>query len=145
MMIHEEVGIFLFILAHGVGNRLAQDMFQHSGETISRHFHKVLDVVRKLSEEIIKPDSNYNVVVPEYIRTSSKYYPLFKDCIGAIDGTRSKLDSHKTNKPNILGERDFLHKISWLLLILTCVSYLYGPDGREQLMILGYLESHFGD
>ncbi|KAK3039577.1 hypothetical protein RJ639_027721 [Escallonia herrerae] len=47
MMIHEEVGIFLFILAHGVGNRLAQDMFQQSGETISRHFHKVLRAVYK--------------------------------------------------------------------------------------------------
>ncbi|KAK3000525.1 hypothetical protein RJ639_021864, partial [Escallonia herrerae] len=78
MMIHEEVGIFLFILAYGVGNRLAQDMFQHSGETISRHFHKVLRAVCKLSEDIIKPDSNYINVVPEYIRTSSKYYPYFK-------------------------------------------------------------------
>ncbi|KAK2994900.1 hypothetical protein RJ640_012093 [Escallonia rubra] len=31
-----------------------------------------------LSEGIIKPDSNYNDVVPEYIITSSKYYLFSK-------------------------------------------------------------------
>ncbi|GKC17017.1 L10-interacting MYB domain-containing protein-like protein [Tanacetum coccineum] len=51
--IEESLGIFLFILAHGSGNRLAQETFNHSGETIHRHFHKVLKAVLKLSEDII--------------------------------------------------------------------------------------------
>ncbi|CAH1445358.1 unnamed protein product [Lactuca virosa] len=52
-----------------------------------RHFHIVLKVVLKLSADIIKPDANYNDDVPEYILNKPRYYPMFKDCIGAIDGT----------------------------------------------------------
>ncbi|KAL0433340.1 UNVERIFIED_CONTAM: hypothetical protein Slati_2668300 [Sesamum latifolium] len=40
MSVYEEVGIFLMICAHGVDNRLMQEIFNHSGETISRHFHR---------------------------------------------------------------------------------------------------------
>ncbi|CAI9278847.1 unnamed protein product [Lactuca saligna] len=41
----ESFGIFLLYLAHRCGNRLVQEFFNHYGETIHRHFHKVLDVV----------------------------------------------------------------------------------------------------
>ena len=36
--------------------------------------------------EIIKPHQNFNCI-PQEIRLNPKYYPYFKDCIGAIDGT----------------------------------------------------------
>uniref|UniRef100_A0A5B6Z4X2 DUF8040 domain-containing protein n=1 Tax=Davidia involucrata TaxID=16924 RepID=A0A5B6Z4X2_DAVIN len=36
--IHEKVAIFLNCLGHGLSNRMLQERFQHSGETISRHF-----------------------------------------------------------------------------------------------------------
>ncbi|GJS94085.1 hypothetical protein Tco_0801053 [Tanacetum coccineum] len=55
--IEESLGIFLMILAHGCGNRLAQETFNHSGETIHRHFHKVLKAVLKLSGDIIRPNT----------------------------------------------------------------------------------------
>ncbi|KAK6937889.1 hypothetical protein RJ641_031397 [Dillenia turbinata] len=44
MSIYEEVGIFLMICAHGVGNCPILEMFNHSGETIHRHFYRVLGV-----------------------------------------------------------------------------------------------------
>ncbi|KAK1395266.1 hypothetical protein POM88_014322 [Heracleum sosnowskyi] len=65
---YEEVGMFLMTVAHGTGNRLMQEMFNHSGETISRHFHSVLEAICSMSQ----------------------YYPHFKNAIGAIDGIHIK-------------------------------------------------------
>ncbi|KAJ9552300.1 hypothetical protein OSB04_016345 [Centaurea solstitialis] len=45
----------------------AQESFNHSLETISRHFHRVLKAVLKMSADIIKPTANYNDEIPEYI------------------------------------------------------------------------------
>jgi hypothetical protein len=42
MIVEEMVAMFLVIVGHGVGNRMIQERFQHSGETVSRHFHRVL-------------------------------------------------------------------------------------------------------
>ncbi|KAH1238345.1 hypothetical protein GmHk_08G023024 [Glycine max] len=49
------VRVFLSIVGHAEGNRMKQERFQHSGETISRYFHKVLHVYLNLSVEYIKP------------------------------------------------------------------------------------------
>ncbi|CAI9287741.1 unnamed protein product [Lactuca saligna] len=76
--IEESVGIFLMTLAHGCSNRFVQEFFNHSGETIHRHFHTVLEAVLKLSADIIKPDTNYNNDVPEFILNKPRYYPMFK-------------------------------------------------------------------
>ncbi|KAK3204547.1 hypothetical protein Dsin_018593 [Dipteronia sinensis] len=83
----EILEIFLHILGHGVGNRLVQERFQHSGETVTRYFGQVWDVVCRMATDIIKPrDSDFRDI-PEEILTDSRYMPHFKDCIGAIDGT----------------------------------------------------------
>ncbi|KAK1271827.1 hypothetical protein QJS04_geneDACA012701 [Acorus gramineus] len=66
VFVEEQVGIFLLIVGHNARNRVCQDRFQHSGETISRYFRKVLKACLKLSERIIQPPD---------------------DCIGALDGT----------------------------------------------------------
>ncbi|KAK4731346.1 hypothetical protein R3W88_024334 [Solanum pinnatisectum] len=63
MSIHEMLGMFLMTY-----------IFQHSGETVHRHFHSVLKAVSKLARDIIKPHLNYND----------------GDCIGALDGTHVK-------------------------------------------------------
>jgi hypothetical protein len=46
--LEEPVAICLRILGHGKCNRLVQDRFQHSGETIYRHFHKVLKCLNQM-------------------------------------------------------------------------------------------------
>ncbi|XP_038721982.1 uncharacterized protein LOC120014133 [Tripterygium wilfordii] len=61
------VGMFLFTLGHCAGNRLVQECFQHSRETVSRMFHEFDEV-------------------PVKIRGDPKYSP-FKNYVGAIDGT----------------------------------------------------------
>ncbi|XP_077252497.1 uncharacterized protein LOC143891881 [Tasmannia lanceolata] len=58
-----------------------------SGETISRQFHKILTCAMRFSSDMIKPEPNYNDIIPAYIKNRAKFYPYFKDYIGAIDGT----------------------------------------------------------
>ena len=76
--VEESVAIFLITLAHGCGNRLLQETFSHSGETIHRHFYKVLKAVLRLSADIIKPNASYNEEVPPQILNNPRYYPFFK-------------------------------------------------------------------
>ncbi|CAI9269987.1 unnamed protein product [Lactuca saligna] len=106
--IEESLGIFLLYLAHGCGNRLVQEFFNHSGEIVHRHFHKVLDVVVNLSKDIIKPKANYNEAIPEHILNNPRYYPYFKDCIGAIDGTHMKASVPQHEQIKFIGRKNFV-------------------------------------
>ncbi|XP_023741115.1 uncharacterized protein LOC111889213 [Lactuca sativa] len=106
VFIQESLGIFLLYLAHGCGNRLVQELFNHSGETILRHFHKVLDVVVNLSKDIIKPNANYNETIPEHILNNPRYYPYFKDYIGAIDGTHVKASVPQHEQIKFIGRKN---------------------------------------
>ncbi|KAK9272514.1 hypothetical protein L1049_002887 [Liquidambar formosana] len=88
--VDKQVAMFLNVLQYNLRNRMIQERFQRSGETVSRHFHVVLKAVMRLSMEIIKLPTSYNEV-RKYIRRNPKYWPHFQvigqDCIGAIDGT----------------------------------------------------------
>ncbi|XP_050150053.1 uncharacterized protein LOC126625017 [Malus sylvestris] len=82
----EILGMFLHMLGHGVKNRLAQKRFQHSGETVSRYFGAMLDIVCKMTIDIIKPMDSEFRGIPQEIRRDARYMSHLKDCIGAIDG-----------------------------------------------------------
>nr|KAJ0212458.1 hypothetical protein LSAT_V11C400193170 [Lactuca sativa] len=109
--IEESVGIFLMTLAHGCSNRFVQEFFNHSGETTHRHFDRVLVAILKMSADIIRPVANYNDEVLEYILNNPRYYPMFKDCIGAIDGThiRASGTAHDTRIFNEALQRPDIH------------------------------------
>lgn len=90
----EKVAVFLYTLARGASNRDVKERFQHSGETISRIFHEVLEAVvgrkknfRGLAADVIKPMDPEFRDTPNPIKNDRRYYPFFKDCIGSIDGT----------------------------------------------------------
>ncbi|XP_058769575.1 protein ALP1-like [Vicia villosa] len=87
--VDESVGIFLYMIGQPSSYRNAQERFQHSSETIHKHFNKVLEAVCKLGKKVIQPvdlvDSS------QYIRDDNRYWPYFKDCIEAIDGTHIKI------------------------------------------------------
>jgi hypothetical protein len=87
LIVEELVAIFLNILSHGFGNRIMQERFQHSGETVSRHFTRVLMAVSRMVIDIINPiDSEFRDALSK-IRDDKRYWPHFKYYIGAIDGT----------------------------------------------------------
>ena len=83
--IEEQVAMFLFTVARTVSNRDVQERFQHSGETVSRYFHVVLQAINQLVPKFIKlPNANE---IPTVITSNSKFYNFFNNCIGALDGT----------------------------------------------------------
>ncbi|CAL5367067.1 unnamed protein product [Camellia sinensis] len=82
--IEESVAMFIHTLA-GYQNRSIQERFQHSGETVSRHFHAVLDAMKLFAEQHCKPTRAQTSRHPK-LRSRGKYIP-FKNCIGALDGT----------------------------------------------------------
>jgi hypothetical protein len=87
MNTYEMLGIFLFICTGCESNSKAQNRFKHSGETISRKFHEVLNCVIAMAEHYLRPMNPNFHTVHKRIQNDSKAYLHFKDCIGAIDGT----------------------------------------------------------
>lgn len=81
--------MFLCILAHGKGYRQVNTIFNHLLQTICQYFKKVLRMVISLSTRLIQPRLNYNDGADPH-RPDPNKHPLFKYCIGAIDGTDVK-------------------------------------------------------
>ncbi|XVF09448.1 hypothetical protein REPUB_Repub07fG0093500 [Reevesia pubescens] len=81
--IEEQLAIFLFIIGHNLRTRAVQELFRYSGETISRHFNNVLNAIMAISLEFFQPPGSD---VPPEISQDPRFYPYFKDCVGAIDG-----------------------------------------------------------
>ncbi|KAI3454827.1 hypothetical protein Pfo_011490 [Paulownia fortunei] len=82
--VEEQLAIFLMTIGHDERNKMLQERFQHSGETISRHFNTVLKALMNFSILVIVAPSFEQI--PNYIRNNPKYWSHFKGCIGAIDG-----------------------------------------------------------
>lgn len=78
VMIEEQLGIFLNIVGHNERNRVIQERFEHSGETISRHFNNVLKAVKSLSREFLQPPP---ISTPPEILRSNRFHPYFKVCV----------------------------------------------------------------
>lgn len=75
VMIEEQLGIFLNIIGHNERNRVIQERFQHSGETISRHFNNVLKAIKSLSREFLQPPP---FTTPSQILVNHRFYPYFQ-------------------------------------------------------------------
>jgi hypothetical protein len=73
--VEEQVAIFLYAVSKNASNRTLQGRFQHSGETISRYFHIVLNALMILSASLIRlPPIN----VPFKVASNPKFMPYFK-------------------------------------------------------------------
>nr|CAN69600.1 hypothetical protein VITISV_007656 [Vitis vinifera] len=86
--VEEAVAMFLLIVGHNVRMRVVVDRFQHFIETVARHFKEVRHALCRLGKILICP-SNMTNEMSSYVASNPKYFPWFKDCIGAIDGTHS--------------------------------------------------------
>ena len=73
--VEEQLGIFLFTFCHSQRNRIMQNLFQHSGETISRYFNKTLDAIIKLAPYYVKQSDGE---CPPEIANNPLSYPFFK-------------------------------------------------------------------
>ncbi|KAL0367722.1 UNVERIFIED_CONTAM: hypothetical protein Sradi_3662300 [Sesamum radiatum] len=79
--VHEQVTMFLSVPAHHKKNRTVKYDFICSGQTVSRHFHKVLNVVLRLHPLLLaKP-------TPVPSNSNCSRWRWFEGCLGALNGT----------------------------------------------------------
>ncbi|XP_031405843.1 protein ALP1-like [Punica granatum] len=82
--VEEMVGMFLMVVGHSTRLSVVAERFQHSKETVSRLIKVIVRGIHSLSPTYIR---RRNVDVQPEIQRCRKWYPFFKNCIGAIDGT----------------------------------------------------------
>jgi hypothetical protein len=82
----EAFGMFLWMVEAPQSVRQAENRFERSLGTVHSMFHRVLKSVVKLAADIIRPNDPNFSTVQDRLR-NPRFYPYFKDCIGAIDGT----------------------------------------------------------
>ncbi|XP_039134177.1 uncharacterized protein LOC120271560 [Dioscorea cayenensis subsp. rotundata] len=81
--IEEQVARTLYLLGHNVSHRELPFFFRRSCETISCHFHNVLQAIVELEEKyLVQPDGSE---IPSEIFSSSRFYPYFKENITFVD------------------------------------------------------------
>ncbi|KAF5367459.1 hypothetical protein D9758_003825 [Tetrapyrgos nigripes] len=85
--ISEIVATFLYQAVTNLSVRKVAERFQRSLEAISRNFHDVLEALVSdtfRSKYLRHPDPD---TVHRVILQNPKFYPFFKDCLGAVDGS----------------------------------------------------------
>jgi hypothetical protein len=104
MNTYEILAIFLFICSGCESNWRCQNKFKHSGETISRKFHEVLDCLVAMAEQYLRPTNPNFPTVHKRIRNDKRAYPHFKDCIGALDGTHIRVSISPDEQVRYIGK-----------------------------------------
>ncbi|XP_073120063.1 uncharacterized protein [Henckelia pumila] len=109
------LAVFLLVVGHNTRYCLIRKTFDRSHYNTSQNFNKVLKALHSIvADMMVKPGA----AVPEKIRESTRFYPYFKDCIGAIDGTHipatvfgrdtnSYRNRHGTISQNVLAACNF--------------------------------------
>ncbi|CAL5370245.1 unnamed protein product [Camellia sinensis] len=73
--VEESVAIFIHVLKN-LPNRELQERFQHSGETISRHFHTVLKAMKKFTVVHCRPPANFQTHRDPILQSQRQYLPF---------------------------------------------------------------------
>jgi hypothetical protein len=84
----EALGIFLYNMAGGYSNRSTNNRMVHSRSTVSKYFHRVLNVVYAITIDINKHvDPNF-ARVDNRVMQDEAFQP-FASAAGSVDGTHS--------------------------------------------------------
>jgi hypothetical protein len=82
----EALAQFLWTLGSCQSTDNVSDRLEHSRSTINKKFHEVLGCVYRMAGDYIRPnDPTFTQVHPKL--KGRKFWPHFKNAIGAIDGT----------------------------------------------------------
>ncbi|KAL8527803.1 hypothetical protein ACS0TY_005580 [Phlomoides rotata] len=77
----EKLAMCLSILAHHTKNRCVMFQFKRFGQTVSKHFHDVIQSILKLHALfLVKPQ-------PVHVNSANPQWGKFQGCLGALDGT----------------------------------------------------------
>lgn len=74
--VEEQVAKFLYVIGQNFKFRIVEFHFRRSGETVSRHFHQVLQAIISLDELFLKQPKGDEC--PKKILDSRSYWPYFK-------------------------------------------------------------------
>jgi hypothetical protein len=86
ILLEEKLGIYLYVMGQDASLRLTGETFRRSTEIVSRAFHEILKTMNDLYLHEVKLPT-IETPIPYHIRKSRKFWPHFKDCIGALDGS----------------------------------------------------------
>ncbi|RZB57591.1 La protein 1 isoform D [Glycine soja] len=90
--VEEMLASFLQIVGQNTRYCVIRNTFGRSQFATSENFHKILKALNSLAPDLmVRPGST----VPAKIRESTRFYPYFKDCIGAIDGHGNDPENEK--------------------------------------------------
>jgi hypothetical protein len=102
----EALGIFLWACGGPQSFRQIRNKFGHSLETISRKYSEVLNALYKMSSDIIKPkDPNFIEIHPRL--REGRFWPHFKDYIGAIDGSHFPASVPASEQAKYIGRHGY--------------------------------------
>ncbi|CAL1388532.1 unnamed protein product [Linum trigynum] len=105
--VEEQVARFLSILTQTGGKyRNLAFYYRRSIGTVSRHFHNVLRAVISLAPQFLKQPSA-TTPVSSIIGSNSRFFPYFKDCIGAIDGTHFRVKVNRASQTRFRGRKEW--------------------------------------
>ncbi|KAL8499488.1 hypothetical protein ACS0TY_022441 [Phlomoides rotata] len=90
--VSKKVAMFLSILTHHTKNRCVKFAFKRSGQTVSKHFHTMLNyMVWMYAMFLVKPQPmNEDITDPRWQQ--------FQGCLGALDGTYIDVHMPTTEK-----------------------------------------------
>ncbi|KAG7537370.1 Harbinger transposase-derived nuclease domain, partial [Arabidopsis suecica] len=102
--LEEMVATFLLTIGQNSRYNYTMDTFERSKFAASTNFHKVLNALTTIAPSLMaKP----GLTVPAKIRESTRYYPYFKDCVGAIDGTHIHAMVPASNAPSYRNRKGY--------------------------------------
>ncbi|KAJ9552217.1 hypothetical protein OSB04_016262 [Centaurea solstitialis] len=105
MSVEEQVARFLHIVGKYLRNHFVSWFYRRSGSTTSRHFHRVLSAIISLEDQYLRQPTGD--IVPKEIQEQRRFYPFFKDCIGAIDGTHVHVRVPSKDAPRYRGRKGY--------------------------------------
>jgi hypothetical protein len=73
---------------------------------VSRKFSEVLNAVYRMSSDVIKPQEGHLTEIHPRLR-EARFWPHFKDCIGAIDGSHFPASVLSTEQPKYIGHHGY--------------------------------------
>jgi hypothetical protein len=124
----EQLGIFLYAVVTDLSMRKLAERFQRSTETIDRVYHKVMRYfLRPVLVDNIIQHIPADTPTPDQILYNKKYAKYFKDCVGAVDGTKIPIsppvaeraafrDGHGNLTQNVLAVCNFDMKFTDVLV-----------------------------
>nr|KAJ0214489.1 hypothetical protein LSAT_V11C400206730 [Lactuca sativa] len=105
MSVEEHVARFFYIVSNDLQTRFTSWMYRCSRSTTSRCFHRVLRSILAIEGLYIQQPKGD--VIPREIQESRRFYPFFKDCIGAIDGTHVRVHVPNRDAPRYRGRKGY--------------------------------------